>query len=251
VELAGIEFHWPNAGLVHGFDMDLGYNPIRLTLFVDVTHANDHVAIPEQRVFSPAFPSYKSPMANLMGLRWIATGVPAEEIDKSLKPGDLPMVKHTGDAFIYENKDALPRVLAPARAVAADFNGIIGNGGMPDIDYRRNLLLDRAACAAKPELKCAESAADDIEPGTAKILRYDNSLVDVEAVAPKKGGFVTLNDVWQNWQAAYVDGIEVPILSANLMFRAVPLTAGPHRVRFRFKPVRGLKRFLTGEAVKS
>ena len=251
VELAGIEFHWPNAGLVHGFDMDLGYNPIRLTLFVDVTHANDHVAIPEQRVFSPAFPSYKSPMANLMGLRWIATGVPAEEIDKSLKPGDLPLVKRTVDAFIYENKDALPRVLAPARAVAVDFDGMIQNGGMPDIDYRRTLLLDRAACEAKPELKCAESAAGGIEPGTAKILRYENNLVDVEAVAPKQGGFVTLNDVWQNWQAVYVDGIEVPMLRANLMFRAVPLTSGPHRVRFLFKPVRGLKRFLAGEAVKS
>ena len=69
VELAGIDFHWPNAGLTHGLDTDLGYNPIRLQLFVDVTHAIDHVALPEQRVFSPAFPSYKSPMANLMGLR--------------------------------------------------------------------------------------------------------------------------------------------------------------------------------------
>ena len=32
VELAGLDFNWPNAGLVHGFDMDLGYNPLRLTL---------------------------------------------------------------------------------------------------------------------------------------------------------------------------------------------------------------------------
>jgi hypothetical protein len=248
VELAGIGFHWPNAGLVHGFDMDLGYNPIRLLLFVDVTHAIDHVANPEQRVFSPAFPSYKSPMANLMGLRWIATGVPAEEIDKSLRPGDLPLLKQTADAFIYENRDALPRVLAPARAVAADFADIIANGGMPDIDYRKNILLDRATCEAKPELKCASAASGDAQAGTAKILRYENNLIDVEAVAPKQGGFVELNDVWQNWQAVYVDGREVPLLRANLMFRAVPLTPGPHRVRFRFKPIRGLKRFLTGDA---
>ncbi len=251
VELAGIGFHWPNAGLTHGFDMDLGYNPIRLTLFVDITHANDHVAIPEQRVFSPAFPSYRSPMANLMGLRWIATGVPVEEIDKSLKPGDLPLVKQTVDAYIYENKDALPRVLSPSRAVAADFKNILKNGGMPDIDYRGNLLIDRATCEAKPELKCAAEAAADVLPGTAKILRYENNLVDVEAVAPKQGGFVTLNDVWQNWQAAYVDGVEVPVLRANLMFRAVALSPGTHRVRFRFKPARGLKRFLTGEAARS
>ena len=246
VELAGIAFHWPNAGLVHGFDMDLGYNPIRLTLFVNVTHANDHVAIPEQRVFSPAFPSYKSPMANLIGLRWIATGVPAEEIDKSLKPDDLPLVAQTRDAYIYENKDALPRVLLPARAVAADFAKIEAEGGMPEIDYRQFVLLDRATCDARPELSCATDATAKGESGVAKILRYDNSLIDIEAEAPAKGGFLVLNDIWQNWQTASVDGNEVPILQANLMFRAVSLSPGPHRVRFRFEPVKGLKQFWPG-----
>ena len=242
VELAGLGFHWPNAGLTHGLDMDLGYNPIRLTLFVDVTHANDHVAIPEQRVFSSAFPSYKSPMANLFGLRWIATGVPAEEIDRSLKPGDLPLVRQTADAYIYENKDALPRVLLPGRAVTEDFTKIIAKGGMPDIDYRRNVLLDRAACDAQPELHCA-AAAGGGEAGVAKILRYDNTLVDIEADAPSQGGFLVLNDVWQNWQSATVDGLPAPILHANLMFRAVRVPPGPHRVRFRFEPVKGLASF--------
>ncbi len=248
VELAGIGFHWPNAGLTHGFDVDLGYNPIRLQLFVDATHAIDHVALPEQRVFSPAFPSYKSPMANLMGLRWIATGVPAEEIDRTLKPGDLPLAERTADAYIYENRDALPRVLLPGRALVADFAKIITSGGMPAIDYRRNLLLDRTTCAARPQLRCADAAeaaypATSGEAGTAKILRYDNTLVDIEAQAPAHGGFLVLNDVWQDWQHAYVDGVEVPVLKANLMFRAVPLSPGPHRVRFRFEPIKGLLQF--------
>ena len=244
VELAAIGFAWPNASMTHGFDSDLGYNPIRLTLFVDVTHANDHVAVPDQRVFSPAFPSYKSPMANLMGLRWIATGVPAEEIDKSLKPDDFPLVKQTADAFIYENKDALPRVLLPGRAVAADFAALDDKGGVPDMDYRRNLLLDRAACDADKSLACAEAASGAAEAGTAKILRYDPTLIDVEAQAPAGGGYLVLNDVWQNWQAAYVDGLPAPILRANLLFRAVKLPPGPHRVRFRFEPWRAFVEFL-------
>ena len=259
VELAGIDFQWPNVGLTHGFDMDLGYNPIRLQLFVDVTHAIDHVALPEQRVFSPAFPSYKSPMANLMGLRWIATGVPAEEIDKSLKPGDLPLVKQTADAFIYENKDALPRVLLPGRAVAADFAALARDGGVPDIDYRQNLLLDRADCArlAPP---CQEAPTQDTltlrsapqgarlegEAGEAKILTYENTFVDVEARAPAGGGFLVLNDVWQDWQAVYVDGVEAELLKANLMFRAVRLAPGAHKVRFQFEPIRAFGRFLPG-----
>ncbi|MBB4197346.1 hypothetical protein CCR94_16835 [Rhodoblastus sphagnicola] len=253
VELAGIDFHWPNAGLTHGFDMDLGYNPIRLSLFVDVTHAIDHVALPEQRVFSPAFPSYKSPMANLMGLRWIAAGVPAEQIDKSLKPGDLPLIKQTADAFIYENKDALPRVLLPGRAVAADFAALERDGGVPDIDYRHNVLIDRADCA-RLALQCQEApatAADGARPegqGDAKITTYENTFVEVEARAPAGGGFLVLNDVWQDWQAVYVDGVEADLLKANLMFRAVKLTPGAHKARFQFEPMRAFRRFLPGGA---
>ncbi len=246
VELAGLGFAWPNVGLVHGFDVDLGYNPLRLALFDRVTHAIDDVALPRQRKFSPAFPSYKSPMANLMGLRWIVTGVPADEIDKSLKPGELPLVKRTADAYIYENKDALPRVLIPGRAVSADFAQIIAKGPMPDIDYRKNVLIDRAVCDAEKALHCETEPAPAAKAvdGKAKILRYSNTIIDINATAPPGGGFLVLNDVWQNWQTAYVDGIKVPILRANLMFRAVPLSPGPHHVRFRFKPIKGLLQFL-------
>jgi hypothetical protein len=245
VDLAGIGFEWPNAGLTHGFDMDLGYNPIRLQVFVDVTHALDHVALPEQRVFSPAFPSYKSPMANLMGLRWIATGAPAEEIDKSLKPGELPLVKRTQDAFIYENRDALPRVLAPGRAVAADFAALARDGGVPDMNYRENVLFDRADCA-RLALSCQESSGG--QAGEARIVAYENTFVEVEAKAPEGGGFLVLNDVWQDWQAVYVDGVEARLLKANLMFRAVRLAPGVHKVRFQFEPLRAFRRLVAGGA---
>ena len=116
---------------------------------------------------------------------------------------------------------------------------------MPDIDYRRFVLLDRADLRrqARAALRGGRrgGSASGAEAGSAKILRYDNTLVDVEAVAPAQGGFLVLNDVWQNWQAAYVDGRPAPILRANLMFRAVRLPPGPHRVRFRFEPLRGLR----------
>jgi len=248
VELAGLGFKWPNAGLVHGFDMDLGYNPLRLALFVDVTRALDDVAVPDERVFSPAYPSYKSPMANLMGLRWIASGAPAEQIDPKLKPGDLTLIKQTADGYLYENPDALPRVLAPGRAISTDFARIEADGGMPDVDYRSFVLVDRAICAAKPELDCAPDIAAALakgaESGTARILRYDNTLVDIDAIAPARGGFLVLNDVWQDWWAAYVDGLPTPILRANLMFRAVRLSPGAHRVRFRFEPLRAFDAML-------
>ncbi len=90
IELAGIDFHWPNASLVHELDNTLGYNPLRLGLYSKATGAGDHVALPDQRSFSPLMPSYRSLLADMLGLRFIATGVPVEQIDKALKPGELP-----------------------------------------------------------------------------------------------------------------------------------------------------------------
>ena len=39
---------------------------------------------------------------------------------------------------------------------------------------------------------------------------------------------------------ASVDGVETPVLRANVMFRAVAIPEGAHTVRFRFQPFRGL-----------
>src|SRR5918993_5138532 len=85
IELAGLGFHWPNASLVHRLHNVLGYNPVRLGLYTRATGAGDHVALPEQRSFSPLFPSYRSTLADFLGLRFIATGVPIERIDAGLR----------------------------------------------------------------------------------------------------------------------------------------------------------------------
>src|SRR5262249_4338674 len=75
VELAGLGFHWPNASLTHGLENTLGYNPVRLAVYSKATGAIDHVGLPEQReLTAPLFPSYHSTLADLLGLRFIATG---------------------------------------------------------------------------------------------------------------------------------------------------------------------------------
>jgi hypothetical protein len=76
-------------------------------------------------------------------------------------------------------------------------------------------------------------------PGEAKILSYRNTEVVVEASFPE-GGYLVLNDIWHSWWAAEVDGAPAPILQANVMFRAVRMGPGVHRVRFSFDPFAGL-----------
>jgi len=236
VELAAIDFHWPNASLVHGFDHDLGYNPVRLKLFEDATGAGDHVALPEQRQFSKLYPGYRSLMSDLLGLRWIATGAPIEEIDKTLKPGEMRLIARTKDAYVYENPDALPRVLLPTCAQRADFTKMLDEGGWPPGDFKRVVLLERPTMC--------RHQTDEGPPPRVRIVSYENTRVVIEAEAPPGGGWVVLNDVWHPYWSARVDGEETEVLRANVLFRAVEVTEGRHEVEFRFEPLRGLLRRL-------
>ncbi|WP_166142384.1 YfhO family protein [Methylosinus sp. RM1] len=241
VELAGIDFHWPNASLVHGFDQEFGYNPVRLRLLEEATGVGDHLALPDQRVFSKLYPSYRSTLADLIGLRFIATGVPIEEIDKNLKPGDLEFIARTKDAYVYENKRALPRVLLATCATRVDFAQMIEDGVWPDLDYRASVLLE------EPPV-CRHSRPEPGEASGARIRSYSNTEVVIDADVPQGGGYVVLNDIFHPSWTAQIDGEPAEIMRANVMFRAVAAPQGKHEVRFVYRPFLSLWRRLTGRS---
>jgi hypothetical protein len=234
VELAGLGFHWPNASLTHRLENTLGYNPLRLGLYSTAVGAEDHVGLPDQRKFSSLFPSYRSPLANLLGLRFIVTGAPIETMDKTLKPGDLPLIARTGDGYVYENAAALPRVLFATAARSADFAQLLKDGKWPDVDLRSTVLLD------SPPAKAAPRAT-----GQVRIVRYRNTEVVLEADSPD-GGWVVLNDLWHPWWFATLDGQPAEMLRANVLFRAVAVPAGRHSIRFGFRPLAGAWAQITG-----
>ncbi len=233
VEFVGLGFEWQNAALVHGFEGTLGYNPFRLGDISDATGARDYIAGPDQKQFSPLFPSYASTMANLLGLRFVAIGVPIEQVDNRLEPGDLTLVARTADAYIYENPHALPRVLFVSAWKQADFDALVASGTWPPFDPTQTVLLD-----APPDIDDAivKLASHPSPSSRVRITRYENTQVVIEVDAAQ-AGFVVLNDVWHSWWTAEVDGVEAPILRANVLFRAVQVPAGHHLVTFDFKPI--------------
>ena len=227
VEMIGVAYHFPNIGLIHDLDHLYGHNPLRLALFEDTTGAPDTVAA-VRGPFTPLLPSYRSPLEDLFGVRFLALGQPIEKLDPSVKSEDLPLVGRTKDAYIYENPRALPRVLLATQWQKADFAAMLRNGGWPDVDYRRTVLLENA-----PSVVPAGDTS-----GTVRILRYENTNIEIEADAPS-GGFVVLNDVWHPWWRASVDGKPADILKANVLFRAIAVPPGKHVVRFTFEPLSG------------
>jgi hypothetical protein len=228
IELVGLGFHWPNASMTHGLENTLGYNPLRLGTYSRATGAGDTVGLPEQRQFAPLFPSYRSPLADLLGLRWIASSVPLNQIDKSLQPGDLPLVAITGDGYVYENPRALPRVVFARNARGASFDKLLETGDWPDVDFRTTVVLEQVNARSLPSGSY----------GTARIAASSNTVVEIEAESTQ-GGYVVLHDLWHPWWRASVDGQPAPILKANVLFRAVALPSGRHLVRFEFAPIAG------------
>jgi hypothetical protein len=232
VELTGLGFHWPNASLVHRFHNVLGYNPLRLGIYSAATGAGDHVALPEQRMFTPLFPSYRSTLSDLLGLRWIVTGVPVERIDPKLRSGDLKLVAQTQEGYVYENSRARPRVSFAREARRADFGAILREGNWPAVDFATTVLVP--ADGSGFDLADAPAAGD----GSARLASYRNTevVIDVESASR---GYVILNDPWHPWWFATVDGQSAPIVRANVLFRAVLVPAGHHTLRFEFKPLDG------------
>jgi hypothetical protein len=234
VELVGLGFAWPNIGLIHGFEHDLGYNPLRLEAVSRAIGAGDTIAGWDQRRFTPLFPSYRSLLADMLGLRYIASPVPIEQVDKKLKPGDLVQIARTADAYVYENPRAFPRVMFVSGWKLADFEALIETGAWPEFDPTKTLLLE-----TEPAVPAGNSAPLSNQPaGAATIAHYENTVVEIDVTAAC-AGFVLLNSAWHPWWRATVDGKPTDVLKANVLFRAVQVPAGRHRVRFEFEPIVG------------
>jgi hypothetical protein len=232
VELVGVGFEWPNAGLVHGFDHTLGYNPLRLAEFAQATGARDSIAGPDQRTFTPLFPSYRSLLADMLGLRYIVSSVPIRKVDTLLQPGDLTLLARTRDGFVYENPRALPRVMFASRWMETDFDQLIEDGRWPQFDPTTTVLLETEPDFVQPPPN------GQCVPSSVRLARYRNTVVEIE-VDSACGGFVVLNDVWHPWWSATLDNEPVEILKANVLFRAVQVSPGRHTVRFDFNAIAG------------
>lgn len=233
VELVGLGFSWPNLGLIHGFDHVLGYNPLRMEVVSKAIGASDSIAGWEQRQFTPLFSSYRSTFADMLGLRYIAAPVPIEQVDKRLLPGDLNLIARTAEAFVYENTRAFPRVMFVSDWGLADFDQLVETGKWPPFDPRKTVLLDR-----EPSGPTLQPTLLANHPSEVLLAKYENTVVEVE-VTTNQAGFVVQNSAWHPWWRATVDDKPVEILKANVMFRAVQVPAGKHRVRFVFEPISG------------
>jgi hypothetical protein len=229
VEIIGLGFHWPNASMVHKLDNTLGYNPLRLQKTVSATGAEDHSALVSQKEFSKLMPSYRSLLADMLGLRYIVTPIPLNELDKKASLADFPLIEKTKEAYIYENPRAFPRAMIVPQALGADQDRLIETGEWPaDFNPKQQVLLSS-------DVASTITAGGE---GTVRLRIYGTRRSVMDVYAPQ-GGVLVLYDVWHPWWRVYVDEEQQPLLRANGLFRAVVLKPGRHHVRFAMHPIDG------------
>ncbi|HEX7049505.1 MAG TPA: YfhO family protein [Longimicrobiales bacterium] len=145
-----------------------------------------------------------------------------------LKPVYEGRVRDGRTAVVYENSAVLPRAFLAARATRVDSpDGALERMQAPDFDPGREVVLYE-----EPPLV---TTADTAAAGTARIVRYDPSDVEVAVRADRPAYLVLTDNDYDGWTAT-VDGEPAPVLRADHTFRAVPVPAGEHAVRFHFDP---------------
>ncbi len=132
---------------------------------------------------------------------------------------------HSGDVKIYENLAVQPRAFVVHRArIAPDPDEALAIMQQPDFDPAAEVLL---AEGDPMQSERSHSPAHLVEYAPERVR------LDVNLNAP---GYLVLTDTYYPGWTATVDGQPVPILRADLYFRAVPVPAGAHQIAFEYQP---------------
>ncbi len=235
VELAWVESLWANAPMVFGIQSIYGYNPLRYASFEKAVGIWDDTSLP--RPFGTLMTSYNAPLLNLLGVKYIASVKPLVELDPTVDADRFRLVFEEG-VRIWENPDALPRVVAATRVyVETNLDRAIADGRMLRLDYRSSVVLDRLPSTLYGVASWPAAGAELPGHGSPRVTvrSYRNTEVKID-VASERDVILVLNDLYYPYWRVYVDGRERELLQANYLFRGVHVGPGERRVLFRFEP---------------
>ena len=134
-------------------------------------------------------------------------------------------LKSIGPTTVYDNPAALPRAYLVSRAVTAhDDPEAIRLLESADFDPRTTVVLETS-----------ELPRTGDGTGGVKWNSRETDRLEVEVRSTSDAILVLSDTDYPGWEAE-IDGNSVPILRANIAFRAVAVPAGKHTVTMRFRP---------------
>ncbi len=163
---------------------------------------------------------------------------------------------HGGDIKIYESLTALPRAfIVQERQTVTNTNAAIRQLRDPNFDLSQTFVQvsndsklirgNLSPPSGTPSVGGAPAGGLEGPPplasrendsqNQATITHYSPEKVTIQTYLNRPGWLILTDTHYPGWRV-WVDGVEIEILEANLMFRAVALSAGVHEVFFAYQP---------------
>jgi hypothetical protein len=164
------------------------------------------------------------PYLNSQNVRYIMSKKPLQE------SFNLPLV-YDDEIKIYENPEAEDRLFYRSKADYVDSPEAALTQLLAEPDQLKEQVI-------------IEANSDNMQPSeiestsdfSFEIVAHNAQKLTAEVSLPNDGWLVHAAAYYPGWRA-YVDGEQVPIYAANYIQQGIYLSAGKHRVRFRYEPL--------------
>lgn len=156
-----------------------------------------------------------SPLVDLMAVRWLSSTLPIES--------DGWRLEALLETRLYENQEAVPRAFLP---VAVE--------PMPD----EQAVFDAVTSGGDPLVARVTAPVTRWEPGERpelSIADFSANSVLVEGKMPADSWVVLADVAYPGWHA-FADGVETPVVPADLVRRAVHIDRDTRALRFVYLP---------------
>jgi hypothetical protein len=152
---------------------------------------------------------------------------------------------HSGDVKIYENLEVLPRLFfVPQAIVMPDDDSALAAMRDPGFNPATSVVLVKegspigASSHAGQAAQASWARTTDVAAGSApvvELLLYEPEHI-LAAISTPSEGWLVLSDAWYPGWEATVDGVDASIERADVLFRAVAVPAGRHRIEWVYRP---------------
>lgn len=228
VELLGLGGPEQNTMMVQRIESISGYNPMRIGRTDRLVALAESNWLVNLRDFPPTFSSWDSPLAHALGLEYLMLGAPLDQIPNLQHIPVAEMLLAGPPVWIYRLPDTLPRVTFSDHVRIVDSEATDRSGHLLNPPESGSVLIDGRTPPSHSYVAGAVSH-------DACIVAWTINQVDIEANSAD-GGVLVLHDPYYPGWVATVDGRQVPILRADVLFRGVEVPPGHHHVRFTYEP---------------
>jgi hypothetical protein len=234
VEILGLNGAWQNASMVLKLQNTLGYNPLRISDYERAVGPGENAGDPNLRHFPGTFRGYRCRLASLLGLEYVVLDRPLVRLPRQFPKPQATQIFAGDHFYVYRFGRVAPRAYFATHAKPIDNEATIESHELPDFDRTREALVDQDAVGQlTPNLLGTDASAPANSKAT--IAVYSNNSVRLE-VSADRNGLLILHDLYYPGWEATVDGVRVPLVKANILFRGVEVPAGSHVVEFKFRP---------------